>query len=44
MRFYNMKLIVLIPAYNEESNIEKAILNIPRKNHGHRRSKSSGCQ
>ena len=26
-----MKLIVLIPAYNEESNIEKAILNIPRK-------------
>lgn len=26
-----MKLVVLIPAYNEESNIEKTILNIPRK-------------
>jgi len=26
-----MKLIVLIPAYNEESNIEKTILSIPRK-------------
>ena len=26
-----MKLVVLIPAYNEESNIEKVIQNIPRK-------------
>jgi len=26
-----MKLIVLIPAYNEEANIEKTILSIPRK-------------
>jgi len=26
-----MKLIVLIPAYNEEENIEKVILSIPRK-------------
>jgi len=26
-----MKLIVLIPAYNEEDNIEKTILSIPRK-------------
>jgi len=26
-----MKLVVLIPAYNEESNIEKTILSIPRK-------------
>jgi len=26
-----MKLVVLIPAYNEESNIEKVILSIPRK-------------
>jgi len=29
-----MKLIVLIPAYNEESNIEKVVLSIPRKIHG----------
>ena len=28
---WKMKLVVIIPAYNEESNIEKAILNIPRK-------------
>jgi len=26
-----MKLVVLIPAYNEEENIEKVILSIPRK-------------
>jgi len=26
-----MKLVVLIPAYNEEANIEKVIQNIPRK-------------
>ena len=26
-----MKLVVLIPAYNEENNIEKTILDIPRK-------------
>jgi len=26
-----MKLVVLIPAYNEEANIEKAILSIPRR-------------
>jgi len=26
-----MKLVILIPAYNEEPNIEKTILNIPRK-------------
>jgi len=26
-----MKLVVLIPAYNEEADIEKTILNIPRK-------------
>ena len=26
-----MKLVVLIPAYNEEENIEKTILSIPRK-------------
>ena len=26
-----MKLIILIPAYNEEENIEKTILSIPRK-------------
>ena len=26
-----MKLVVLIPAYNEEANIEKAVLSIPRK-------------
>ena len=26
-----MKLVVLIPAYNEESNIEKTILSIPRQ-------------
>ena len=29
-----MKLAVLIPAYNEESNIEKVVLSIPRKIHG----------
>jgi len=29
-----MKLIVLIPAYNEESSIEKTILSIPRKIRG----------
>jgi len=29
-----MKLVVLIPAYNEESNIEKAVLSIPRKVRG----------
>jgi len=28
------KLIVLIPAYNEEDNIEKAVLSIPRKING----------
>jgi len=28
------KLIVLIPAYNEEENIEKAVLSIPRKING----------
>ena len=26
-----MKLVVLIPAYNEESRIEKTVLSIPRK-------------
>ena len=26
-----MKLVVLIPAYNEEENIANAVLNIPRK-------------
>ena len=26
-----MKLVVLIPAYNEESNIEKTVPSIPRK-------------
>ncbi len=26
-----MKLVVMIPAYNEEANIEKAILSIPRR-------------
>jgi len=26
-----MNLVILIPAYNEESNIEKVILNLPRK-------------
>lgn len=29
-----MKLVVLIPAYNEESNIAKAVLGIPRKIRG----------
>ena len=29
-----MKLVVLIPAFNEEDNIEKAILSIPRKING----------
>ena len=29
-----MKLVVVIPAYNEESNIEKAVLSIPRKING----------
>ena len=29
-----MKLVVLIPAYNEESNIENAVLSIPRKIQG----------
>ena len=29
-----MKLVVIIPAYNEESNIEKVILSIPRKIRG----------
>lgn len=29
-----MKLVVLIPAYNEEENIEKVVLSIPRKIHG----------
>ena len=29
-----MKLVVLIPAYNEESSIEKAVLSIPRKIRG----------
>jgi len=28
------KLVVLLPAYNEETNIEKAILSIPRKING----------
>ena len=28
------KLVVLLPAYNEEANIEKAILSIPRKING----------
>ena len=30
----DLKLVVLIPAYNEESNIEKAVLSIPRKARG----------
>jgi len=29
-----MKLVVVIPAYNEEANIEKAVLSIPRKING----------
>ena len=29
-----MKLVVLVPAYNEEENIEKVILSIPRKIQG----------
>ncbi len=30
-KFYQMKLVVLIPAFNEESDIKNTILNIPRK-------------
>jgi len=31
MAIHQMKLVVLIPAYNEEENIERVILGIPRK-------------
>jgi len=29
-----MKLVIVIPAYNEEANIQKAVLSIPRKMNG----------